>query len=371
MHHVWHRYDSRSPYEKLVRPGAAVTPNVKDRVEVQLEIESVINIDSVNQDFEVRLVSRYVWRDWRLTYNGTEDGGCIDGSNWRVNYPGSAQDYLWTPGVTFANIEKAQRIRTAREAVWVLPSGLVWVEAVRLIYAQCSVDAAHMPYDTQTCYLELSSFRYWNNDECEIGFFGQLDPGVTGVVPAGHGDDLQYGKDSDAGGGGEVSGVSSGADPIAYRVARTVIYNRSNFVGQPLEFTITAAHGEVVDVIDAAGWTYRVARMYIDFTREPYYYEQYYVVPMYFIVVISWANFFVSRSAAPARVTLVLVCFLALVTKNVAIQDVAPKDSQDMYLLQVSFVSFCFVFYATLASVFAMYLMRVDKRCEQLTNLLT
>ena len=78
-----------SGYDKHVRPAAASAwrdraaqhgshwPLEKDHVSVQMQLLSISSVSTKLQMLEVELYLRVVWYDWRLRFNTTLDGGCI------------------------------------------------------------------------------------------------------------------------------------------------------------------------------------------------------------------------------------------------------------------------------------------------------
>jgi len=315
--------------QRLMRPGEV--DGSQDSVEVQLQIASLKDVDSRNQRFVIHVNDRFLWRDRRLAYNGTEDGGCLDGSDFRVSFPSRVlQPRVWGPDIHYENLLDGEDVLA--DQMWVLPGGLVWRERSLLLEARCSMTFRTMPYDTQRCFLELSSLRYFSGEDVALNTFGPL---------------------------------AHEAIPLTVTNTLGVVWNKRTFNGNTLEFDISATNGSVYTFVDAAGWTFRNLRMHFDLKRKPGYYERYVLNPVYLLVLISWGSFFVQRNAVPARVGLCLICFLTLTSRAVFVQGQMPISDGSVLLLQVIYVSIYFVFYTIMEYILANYLLRVEERLHR------
>ena len=90
-------------------PGSLAPP---ERVEIQLQVESVHNVDTKNGQVTVNFLLRVVWFDSRLLFNNSETGGCWGLREW-VGYTSDTVDRLWTPDVYVENTIRASHIREA------------------------------------------------------------------------------------------------------------------------------------------------------------------------------------------------------------------------------------------------------------------
>ena len=82
-------------YDKNLRPGLAAPlhgypgpTSYRDRVEYQMELTTLQDVDTLHQTFFIHGRDNWVWRDHRLQYNSSENGGCLDQDNWEVNFAG-------------------------------------------------------------------------------------------------------------------------------------------------------------------------------------------------------------------------------------------------------------------------------------------
>ena len=73
-------------------------------------------------------------------------------------------------------------------------------------------------------------------EECEIGFFGQIQPDLTGVAAAIDGGDGEVATNRD------------------FSKVAPIVYNETLFQGGPLEFSISRAYGRLARTPDSAGW---------------------------------------------------------------------------------------------------------------------
>lgn len=80
--------------------------------------------------------------------------------------------------------------------------------------------------------------------------------------------------------------------------------------------------------------------------RRPTYYVSYVVFPIVIVTIITWASFFISRAAVPARVAMVIIAFLSLTGSINSILATLPRLSGPVWLLELAQISQVHVFIA-------------------------
>ena len=86
------------------------------------------------------------------------------------------------------------------------------------------------------------------------------------------------------------------------------------------------------------------------------------VVAAVMFVAIGWLSFFIDRAVAPARVGMVMVCFLANMNFLAAQLSTLPRLGHAVWLLRLLSVSVYFSFYSVLEYVFCNWLRRIKVR---------
>ena len=82
-------------YDRHLRPGLASAvhgypgpSSTRDRIEYQMVLTTLQDVDTLHQTFIVHARDNWVWRDHRLQYNSSREGGCLDNERWGVNFEG-------------------------------------------------------------------------------------------------------------------------------------------------------------------------------------------------------------------------------------------------------------------------------------------
>jgi hypothetical protein len=101
------------------------------------------------------------------------------------------------------------------------------------------------------------------------------------------------------------------------------------------------------------------------FKRHHEWYIKNVVTPAVLLVVISWASFFISRAAVPARVAMGIICYLTLSNLVTSILAQLPKVSKSVRLIDLLQHSKYFVLFSIVEYAIANWLMRMEARVQK------
>ena len=316
------------------RPGIAARslegdspPNVAppDDIYVSLQINRLAAVSTQAQTFTVEVWLRTIWLDERLAFDDECLGlppGSFGGS---LGLTAKYLDRIWTPDL-FSPSE-AQEPKMLGSAVWVWPHGKVWWLRKMLWTLNCGMDFKHMPRDAHNCTFVVAGFAH-ESTEISLQF-------PDGTQP-------------------EPIVLSGPIKPVC-----------TSGAGGSVEFSITSL--EATRIVDASQSVTPVTQLvyHIQLTRDPSYYMRYVVMPTVLVVVVAWLSFWISRSAVPARIAMVIIAFLTLSGMVSAALSTLPKLNGAVWLLSLQQVSLFFVFAAVLEFAGANYLGRLQARVDK------
>ena len=136
-----------STYDKNMRPTLALQPTVEadagvvappDELKVQLFITSVTLIDGKNSVFGLAGYQRQYWKDERLAYSNTTEGGCFD----EINVGEGDWGGLWMPDTYSDNSLKVQ---LGENLLFIYPDGSIWLSQRFVQQYECKMNFAQMP----------------------------------------------------------------------------------------------------------------------------------------------------------------------------------------------------------------------------------
>ncbi|PVD26416.1 hypothetical protein C0Q70_14092 [Pomacea canaliculata] len=150
-------------YSRTIRPTLNQSEPV--RVNVTLQLLSVLKVDNQRQELSVRCVLLTQWLDQLLIWSPAEFGGL------EVLHPD--QTILWAPRVNPMSPEDDGDIMNK----WItshqlLHTGLVTFRSSGQLRLPCYLDMTAFPFDTQTCSF---SFMVQDYTEREVTLFNDLD----------------------------------------------------------------------------------------------------------------------------------------------------------------------------------------------------
>jgi len=225
-----------------------------------------------------------------------------------------------------------QTLVTASEAIWaqawIISDGSVWITKRQTFKFSCKMQFSRMPFDKQEC--EVPVQPHWADGKIKL---------VSGIL---------------------------GGKPL------TVTPKEGVYLGGTVDWHLDTELSTASDVCEFTGFSDGSCAEFLKYVfvlvRSPSYYEKYTLIPMYFCVVMAWSSFFISRQAAPARVSLTAISFLTLLGRVNGILAHLPPLSGSVWLLDFLVASMCFCVYAIIEFAFANYLMRIEARIEKLRS---
>jgi hypothetical protein len=323
-----------SDYEKNTRPEVArlalnesANPGdaAPDVAKVQLHVNALTFLNQKRNEYQINVWFRQRWNDFRLQYNDTTNGGCFP-DNQREGFREELLNEIWHPDFFIENQVKVDS--HVAGSFWVYPNGDVAYVKSELLTLSCNMDFNRFPKDVQVCSFRIGTFLEDATDVL-LEFWDNI-PEIT----------LASNKIKD--------------NPSDAATAH----------GGTTDFEIIGAYGNRPDADEGFGTTQTESYVYFTFEleRNADYYKDFVIMPSILMVFIGWASFFISREAAPARVTMSMICFLANANYLSAQLANLPRLGNDIWLLRFMTISQLFTFYAVIEYVVCNYLLRVEKR---------
>ncbi|CAD6190467.1 unnamed protein product [Caenorhabditis auriculariae] len=144
--------DILNSYVKLVRP----VRNPKDalRVSMKVFLQQILSLDGKNQIMEVNAWLKYVWIDYRLSWDPRKYDNITS-----IRFAGG-ENQIWRPDVLLYNSANEDFDSTFKSNEVVYNTGEVnWVPP-GIFKASCKMDITYFPFDDQICYLKFGSWTY-------------------------------------------------------------------------------------------------------------------------------------------------------------------------------------------------------------------
>lgn len=308
-------YDKRDR-PSLYLPGAMGTEAPPDDVEISIHILELEKVDQKLNQFELTINFRRAWTDPRLAYRTRSEGGCFpDGKE--IVYKGEEMANIWTPDLYFGN--QADKTEEVGDAVWLDSTGYVFWSTQMDLTLSCEMQFKDFPYDQQECGIDVAKFA--SSDE-------------------------------------EVQLV-----PMEWKGAVTMENYEENELprGGTPEWNILKVYPVIQEGDNVK---YSSMKFIFELQRKSEYYSSFVIQPCIMFVTIAYASFFVNRSAAPARVGMSTIGFLANTNFLVAQLGQIPRLGKDVFLLK--FVQLCvwFCFYSIIEYALCNYLRRIQGRLD-------
>ena len=186
---------------------------------------------------------------------------------------------------------------------------------VTLLVTRRPATAWQMPFDTQTCNVQLVGNTH---TESEIK--------------------LKAPTDSNSEGGTKITA------PANFNTS-VVVTSSGKCKGGTPEWQVSFLNGTA---ISGGGSDSAVGASYIRFDirvkRKSEYWVKNTVLPMVLVVFIAWTSFFIARAAVPARVAVGVISFLTLANMMSSVAQTLPKLSGSVWLVDLQMTSMIFVF---------------------------
>ncbi|XP_013401391.1 glycine receptor subunit alpha-4-like [Lingula anatina] len=257
-------------YDSRIRPHLRQgTPTI---VRVNLAINSFSEFNSANMDFSVNLYLRQMWNDPRLALNAS-----VHGHDAGITLSDKALADLWVPDLFFSNEKQSWRhdITTPNVLLRIGQDGSVLYSQRLSAKLDCLYDFGNFPMDIQTCRIEMHSYAYTTDD---IIFVWSDNP---------------------------------------VQIKKSLYLPEFNLEhATPNNCTTRTATGEYTCI-------YAEFRM----RRDIRFYLLNIYAPTIVVVILSFLNFLIDPSAAPARVSIGLITVLTITTQSVSLQERLPRVS--------------------------------------------
>ncbi|CAB9524423.1 acid receptor subunit [Seminavis robusta] len=316
-------------YDSFTRPGEALAFSngtnpidaPPDVARIQLHVLSLNAVDQKRNEYELSVWFRRSWQDFRLRYTPQSQGGCFPDDG-RVGFPEDVLKNIWQPDFYIENLAKPySRIAGS---VWVYPSGrVIHVSQLDMVLA-CQMQFDDFPRDVQTCGFRVGTFLE-DAKGVTLDFFDNLEP-------------VTLAQDNQ----------QEGSLPH----------------GGTTEWRIQGARGVDISGVGGATQAESTVEVQFDFARNSEYYSDFVITPAVMFVVIGWISFFLNRSAAPARVAMSMIGFLANTNFLAAQLGQLPRLGNDVWLLTFLSISAWFSFYAIVEYVVCNWLRRIQARID-------
>ena len=251
-----------------------------------LALNNIWGIDTVSGAYWLDAESTHIWIDCRLAYDQQNDS--------EMAWVGWEPDQIWQP--RFFDLEVRDTFDVRRSTTLVsLPDGVVYMNVPWVARYACTMDLTNIPYDVQTCTWEISTpnpstnlqLAMWTNESQRVGYFGL--EGYQGIT------------------------------------------NR--------EWTFTNFTTKKVLRGDGAAFlTYDSFQLAFVIDRKAYWYTVNLILPAILMWVLSYGSLFITPDAAPARVALIVLPLLILITLTNRAFSFMPIISESTWLTDYLFV---------------------------------
>eukprot|EP00929_Paragymnodinium_shiwhaense_P050307 TRINITY_DN25330_c0_g1_i1.p1 TRINITY_DN25330_c0_g1~~TRINITY_DN25330_c0_g1_i1.p1 ORF type:complete len:586 (+),score=82.07 TRINITY_DN25330_c0_g1_i1:70-1827(+) len=276
-------------YDKDARPGLGGPPV---DVMMQIYLSSIVTINQQLQSITIDGYFRLYWVDPRLANVSMGGDDCpMDG----VSLPQHYWNYIWRPDIYFDNSVKESYGAGLLE---IHPNGTVWQSQKINHEFACTLRFDRLPFDSQTCYFKLASYSKGQN---EINSIPHPNGGLQKPD--------------------EYNGTTD------WRVGENALASWQKIV--------TFGNDET-----AKGWSYVWLSLTVSRREAPHLRST--VATIILFILVSWSGMFISRKAAPARVTMAVIPLLIMLNLQNSVQAALP--TLDSWTWLTGFCSMSMVF---------------------------
>lgn len=280
------------------KPGgtgeSATSPNAVGPVTVDVGffISAITSIDPVANTFQVEGYLHTVWCDSRLAFDPAARGVREE-----IFLEGKAQEKLgeiWSPDLTFANQEGSRE--SEDQQLILLADGTVQYQEKLDVLLEAHFDLERFPFDEQVLEIEIESFA-WDAEYLTL-----------------HKED-------------ERIGFSDGFELPEWRIE-----------------SVETSLESVKEIRDRAPFSELVMKVHV--SRQSGYYIWKVLIPLFFLVAISWAVFWLPIEVVADRMALSMTGVLTIVAYQFVISGGLPKVSYFTFMDSVLMVSFLLTIFA-------------------------
>ncbi|CAL8078483.1 unnamed protein product [Calicophoron daubneyi] len=256
-------------------------------VDVNLFVYSFSSISVVDMDYTIDFLLRQRWMDERLKFIAMNDTKMTP-----ISY---LRDQLWLPDLFFRNAKDGflHKITLPNYLIWIDPQGVITFSQKLSIKASCHMTLWNFPMDTQICKISIGSYGYAKED-LEFRWWSQE----------------------------EYSPLRNSTKKPS---PRKPIEMRSGL--EINEFTLTSYGAFYCSIEYSSTGSFSCLEVEFQLQRRFGFYLIYAYLPSMLVVSIAWVSFLLDPSAVPGRVSIGLLCVLALITQSAAILTQLPRVS--------------------------------------------
>mmetsp|Transcript_67393 Transcript_67393/g.132132 ORF Transcript_67393/g.132132 Transcript_67393/m.132132 type:complete len:678 (-) Transcript_67393:196-2229(-) len=297
-----------------------------DPITVEIVVSSVKKVDQLAQSMTLTVFEITKWYDYRLEFDPSGDALCVVGAGTPSDPFIALKDHdfrgvdsvLWTPDIYISNQVEATE---GQHLTFVYKTGLVEHQEQKTVTTSCPMDFARYPFDTQTCNFDVSTFAQSLN---EVSLTG----------------------------GGSGSGLLDITTLLSYQVGN-----------YDMEETTTTTS---VDINSRT-----VLKGTVKFKRNSNSFWEGVFLPDFLLHVAITMSFWVSATAAPARVS---VCIIAALTFRImmsSLYDELPPAGYSVWILDFMVTSQILAVLALVQYGFVQYHMANEALATQTGKALT
>lgn len=148
-----------------------------------------------------------------------------------------------------------------------------------------------------------------------------------------------------------------------YNVQQTNLENFNEVSAAGDEWNFTEAWAETLTFYNPMN-DQRMPFLAYDYSaeRKAGYFVYKLIIPIVFLILLSWVTFFIKVNELNSRVTISIVCFLSLIAYNFVVDDNLPKLNYLTFMDKFILVSYIFSGIPTIQTVFVEYLSVQNKK---------
>ncbi|KAF8571181.1 hypothetical protein P879_00837 [Paragonimus westermani] len=273
------------PHNSMANPNSTHNPLL---VDVNLFVYSFSSISVVDMDYTIDFMLRQRWLDERLKSIAPRKELKLKPITYMKNR-------LWLPDLFFRNAKSGflHQITQPNYLLWLDSNSVITFSQKISMKLSCHMSLWNFPMDTQPCKLNIGSYGYAKED---LEFRWRK----SNVYKA-------------------VDGASMNASSwSAIEIRPGLEIN---------EFTLISHDAYYCAAEYSSTGKFSCLEVEFRLRRRFGFYLIYAYLPSMLIVIIAWVSFLLDPSAVPARVSIGLLCVLALITQSAAILTQLPRVS--------------------------------------------
>jgi len=292
---------SSTVYDMAKSPNQACGSSDPVVVEAQFHMT---HLDSVDQRLGQVTLGGYLrqwWRDQRLAYNTTANGGCFD----MVQLPPTARpEYMiWTPNLYVDNMVKASDEDAVPQLLEISPDGSIWWSKMTLVTVKVTMNFHKLPFDSHDVAVVLASYSLRNS--------------VVRLV----------------GKGGTPGQAQSGIGITSEILSSSMWEIQDNEALKPEGMTTQA----ILETKFSGSWDYLTVRFKI--SRKFKFFVEQVMLQDFLFLSVSYAGFFINPTVAPARAAMAVIPVLIMRTLANFVFQGLPQLSYSVWLADYLMVS--------------------------------